>query len=64
MRSIAQACDELGASPFEFVPRRHAVDGGMIYLYSGDAAYESGELSAAGPRHRLTVIGDQWSYER
>jgi len=26
--------------------------------------YESGELDAAGPRHRLSLLSDPWCYER
>ena len=33
-------------------------------LYPGDAGYESGELDAAGARHRLWAVADPWRYER
>lgn len=54
----------LTASPVHYIPRQHAVEGGSIYLYAGDAGYESGELTAQGARHRLHVFGRQWRYER
>ncbi len=38
---------------------------GACILYPGDAGYESGDIEARGPRHRLWARrGDEWRYER
>ncbi len=36
----------------------------MIISWDGDAAYESGERDAPGPRNRLIMSDGAWSYER
>ncbi len=36
----------------------------MIISWAGDAAYESGDREADGPRHRLVMADGAWSYER
>ena len=59
-----EGASALTASPLHYIPRQHPVEGGSIYLYAGDAGYETGELTAQGPRHRLHVFGRQWRYER
>jgi 8-oxo-dGTP pyrophosphatase MutT (NUDIX family) len=50
--------------PEPFHPRIHRVDAGACMLYPGDAGYESGDLDAAGARHRLYAFTDPWRYER
>jgi len=50
--------------PEPFRPRIHRVDAGACMLYPGDAGYESGDLDAAGARHRLYAFTDPWRYER
>src|SRR6185436_20168796 len=61
----ADALRELPARmPAPFHPRIHRVEAGALMLYPGDAGYESGELEAAGPRHRLSALADPWRYER
>jgi hypothetical protein len=37
---------------------------GMASLWAGDAAYESGDLDAPGPRNRLWMLEDGWQLER
>ena len=38
-------------------------DGVRHCVWSGDAAYESGDLTAQGPRHRLAMIAEgAWNY--
>jgi 8-oxo-dGTP pyrophosphatase MutT (NUDIX family) len=37
---------------------------GMAALWRGDAGYESGDLAAPGPRHRLWMAEDGWRIER
>ena len=61
----AAALRELPARrPAPFHPHIHRVDAGALMLYPGDAGYESGELEAAGARHRLWALADPWRYER
>jgi 8-oxo-dGTP pyrophosphatase MutT (NUDIX family) len=36
----------------------------MAAVWAGDAAYESGDLAAPGPRNRLTMDPAGWCYER
>ena len=50
--------------PPPFHPRIHRIDAGACMLYPGDAGYESGEIEAAGARHRLWAVGEPWRYER
>lgn len=64
LRTAAEARSALGTNPEHYIPRQHVVDGGLVYLYRGDAGYESGDLAAPGARHRLHVMGDSWRYER
>lgn len=35
----------------------------MTLAWSGDAAYDGGPADAEGPRHRLTMLPDEWRYE-
>ncbi len=37
---------------------------GAISLYPGDVAYEGGDVDRDGPRHRIALFADGWSYER
>jgi hypothetical protein len=37
---------------------------GMATIWQGDAAYESGDLDAPGPRNRLWMREDGWHLER
>lgn len=39
-------------------------DGTLVATWAPDAAYESGDLAAAGPRHRLTMDPAGWRFER
>ncbi|AKL73156.1 ADP-ribose pyrophosphatase [Actinobacteria bacterium IMCC26256] len=39
-------------------------DGGVIAMWHGDAGYESGDTSAPGLRHRLSMYETRWDYER
>lgn len=47
-----------------FVPRVAAVHDHYVSLYQGDAGYDSGDLEASGPRHRLVMQPGEWRYER
>jgi len=53
-----------GEPPFTFLPRPRSIEGGVVSLYAGDVAYESGDPSEPGPRHRLSMLADGWRYER
>ncbi|MEL7157707.1 MAG: NUDIX hydrolase [Actinomycetota bacterium] len=35
----------------------------LTLAWSGDVAYEGGPADATGPRHRLTMLPDDWHYE-
>jgi len=38
-------------------------DLGLAALWVGDAGYETGDLDAPGPRHRLWMTGNEWRLE-
>jgi 8-oxo-dGTP pyrophosphatase MutT (NUDIX family) len=52
------------ATPEHFTTRIASVEDGMVALYHGDVGYESGDAQGAGPRHRLWMLRDGWTYER
>ena len=52
------------AEPERFNPRRVEAPDGDVLLYRGDASYETYELDAPGPRHRLVTYSGAWVYER
>jgi 8-oxo-dGTP pyrophosphatase MutT (NUDIX family) len=39
-------------------------DGVLVAVWAPDAGYDSGDLSANGPRHRLVIDPAGWRYER
>ena len=47
-----------------FEPRPCPSEGGVIYLYEGDAGYPARDPALEGPRHRLVAIGSAFRYER
>ena len=47
-----------------FETRVAPTEGGLVALWAGDVAYETGTLDDPGPRHRLWMIGSGWRYER
>jgi 8-oxo-dGTP pyrophosphatase MutT (NUDIX family) len=51
-------------TPERFATRIASVPGGGLTLWQGDAAYESGDAHAHGPRHRLWMLPTGWRYER
>ncbi|MDO6459342.1 NUDIX hydrolase [Granulosicoccaceae sp. 1_MG-2023] len=66
LRDISVKAGQIPALP-EFAryrPRLAAVDGGHCALYQEDAGYESLQLDAVGPRHRLWMLNEGWRYER
>jgi 8-oxo-dGTP pyrophosphatase MutT (NUDIX family) len=50
--------------PPVFVPRPRDLVDGVVSLFPGDAAYEGGELSLPGARHRLWMLSNGYRYER
>ncbi|MGB8331851.1 MAG: NUDIX domain-containing protein [Polyangiales bacterium] len=50
--------------PERFVPRVVTIDDHVLSLYEGDAGYATRDPSASGPRHRLHMRPEGWSYER
>jgi 8-oxo-dGTP pyrophosphatase MutT (NUDIX family) len=68
LAEFGAAADALHALPQRmpppFHPRIHRRGAGACMLYPGDAGYESGEVEAAGARHRLWALADPWRYER
>ncbi len=51
--------------PVEHFTTRIAIEGDAVCaLYHGDVAYESLDLSADGPRHRLQMAPGPWRYTR
>jgi 8-oxo-dGTP pyrophosphatase MutT (NUDIX family) len=64
MRTVAQAAQQLAARPFHYVPRQLNLDDEVVYLYEGDAGYETRDARAAGARHRLCSGTNGWRYER
>jgi 8-oxo-dGTP pyrophosphatase MutT (NUDIX family) len=49
--------------PAHFATRVGRSDAPRVVMWAGDAGYESGDVDAAGPRHRL-VMQDRWEYLR
>ena len=50
--------------PVIYEPRMVFVEDGICFLYAGDAGYDSEDLHAEGPRHRLYMVNDQLEYFR
>jgi 8-oxo-dGTP pyrophosphatase MutT (NUDIX family) len=48
----------------EFLPRLYIVPDGACSVYTGDVAYDSGDVDRPGPRHRLWMLNSGWRYER
>jgi len=64
-RSVAETLAAIRAQAFEaYLPRLHAIPEGACTLYAGDVAYDSGDLTQPGPRHRLWIRDAGWRYER
>lgn len=64
-RDCAEARDRMGArEPIHYAPRVVPVEGGLCFLYAGDAGYDAEDPEAEGPRHRVTMMGDELEYLR
>jgi hypothetical protein len=63
--SVDEAMSAVRARTAErFSTRISVQEGGPVALWHGDAGYEAGDASASGPRHRLSMSGTRWLYER
>jgi len=62
---VDDALDRLSRTPARFY-ETHVVrdDGGMHFLWQPDAAWDGGELTAPGPRHRISATPDGWILDR
>lgn len=63
--TVDEALDAARArQPFRYVTRILGTpEGDMVALWHGDAAYDTEDLEAAGPRHRLTMSEPAWRFE-
>ncbi len=62
--SASDAIEGLSArTPRFYVTRALRGDDGPVAVWEGDAAYESGELTASGPRHRLSMAEGGFRFE-
>lgn len=65
MPDVATAVAAVAAGRVDhFTTRIADADGVLVTLWEPDAAYESGVLDTAGPRHRLRMDPGGWQYER
>ena len=65
--TVAEASAHAHSYPYLFfAPKPVKVEGGIVTLYGGDAAFDDAprELDRPGARHRLVMVGDDWRYER
>ena len=62
--NVAAAVALVGEQPYRvFRPRLHRGDDGVtVSVYEEDVAYESGDLAASGPRHRMVMRGLSYQY--
>ena len=51
------------SEPQRFETHIYTPDGVPVEEWHDDVAYDSGDLHAAGPRHRLHMLPDGWRYE-
>ena len=50
--------------PLIFTPKPLQIEGGICFLYEGDAGYEDKDMNRSGSRHRLWAVEGRWRYER
>jgi len=63
--SCGQARERIGGrEALVYEPRMVAVDGGICFLYAGDAGYDDENPDAPGSRHRCYLANDQLEYIR
>jgi 8-oxo-dGTP pyrophosphatase MutT (NUDIX family) len=63
---VAAAIADAAALPVEFFTTQmiRSASGDVYAVWHGDAAYEGGDLDAAGGRHRLAMVDGAWAYVR
>jgi 8-oxo-dGTP pyrophosphatase MutT (NUDIX family) len=66
LANVREASVRLAQQMTEYVPHPCQVEGGgTVYLYEGDAGYETRDPNLPGARHRLSAAnGGGWRYER
>jgi 8-oxo-dGTP pyrophosphatase MutT (NUDIX family) len=65
LADVAAAVAHVGSGVVEHFSTHMADDGGvLVAVWAPDAGYESGDLAAAGARHRLVMDPAGWRYER
>jgi len=62
--STADALEAINHNETHFYVTRMIKAGVPTVCWHGDAAYESGEADAPGPRHRLSMHPDGWNFEQ
>jgi 8-oxo-dGTP pyrophosphatase MutT (NUDIX family) len=62
--SAAALADVRGRDLERFSTHMVDADGVLVAVWAPDAAYESGDLTATGPRHRLVMDDAGWRYQR
>jgi 8-oxo-dGTP pyrophosphatase MutT (NUDIX family) len=67
--SLHDSVDDALAAAAERTPEHFAtkvafVEHGVIALWHGDTAYEDGDTTRPGTRHRLAMLESGWRYER
>ena len=50
--------------PPYFFPKLHSVENAMLFLYPGDAGYESNRVDVEGARHRMVLGKGVFDYQR
>jgi 8-oxo-dGTP pyrophosphatase MutT (NUDIX family) len=66
LEHVAHAIEELGKDePSVYITRIARVDGGLVSIWQGDAAYEDADLDLErpGPRNRLLMLQTGWRHE-
>ena len=64
LRDYYQSRPPLVFRPHTFVGEKDTPsEGQFVFLYSGDAGYESSDPSIAGARHRLEMLDGRWDYQ-
>ena len=62
--TVEAALAELDAEEPPFYETQMArTDAGPVAMWTGDAGYEAGDPTLAGPRHRLTMLEDGYRFE-
>ncbi|WP_085758894.1 hypothetical protein [Oceanicoccus sagamiensis] len=48
----------------EILPKMTLTEAGVVMLYPGDAGYNDGDETVAGPRNRFWMLDEAWRYEK